>query len=437
MMPLGADAKHRAVAVLGALQEKLPTVALRNFMVLVSGGAFGYVLLLTATPIITRLVSPEDMGVFGTYSSIVSVLSVIASLGFETAIITASEEDAPLLVAAATLSSAIISIAAGTILFVLFQLHIVESLPYWLPWLIVADIMFGNALLAAQYWYVRERLFRRASLGAFWTNASRGLVAIILATMLPGSLALPLASWFGRTIGLFAMDRQQIVLRSLRNLASMPSAGRRVAVHYWKSVFFLMPSTALEAAFFWLPVVLTSSFYGIEQAGYVALAQRLLGAPLSLIGRSFADVYHVRITGHTRAISVRMMRTTLVLIAAILALGMLVCAIFLIRGGAIMSIVFGTKWAASGQIFGLIGILTSFQMCGQMVTRLLIQVGRQELKFFAFIALLASIFGSFYVGYYLSWSLLKTLGLMVITGAFIFSIWIPSSLLFCRTVADD
>jgi O-antigen/teichoic acid export membrane protein len=217
----------------------------------------------------------------------------------------------------------------------------------------------------------------------------------------------------------------------------MPAAGWGATVRYWKSVFFLMPSTALEAAFFWLPVVLTSSFYGIEQAGYVALAQRLLGAPLSLIGRSFADVYHVRITGYTRAISIRMMRTTLILIAAILSLGILVCAIFLIWGGPIMAIVFGAKWASSGQIFGLLGIMTTFEMCGQMVTRLLIQVGRQELKFVAFVTLLSLTFASFYAGYYLSWDLLKTLGLMATMNAFIFAIWIPSSLLSCRLVPDD
>ena len=53
---------------------------------LTSGTVIGQLLLLAASPVVTRLYSAEDFGVFGVFVSFVSILSVVSSLRYQIAI---------------------------------------------------------------------------------------------------------------------------------------------------------------------------------------------------------------------------------------------------------------------------------------------------------------------------------------------------------------
>ena len=194
-----------------------------------------------------------------------------------------------------------------------------------------------------------------------------------------------------------------------------------------------MPFSVLEVTLFWLPVVLSTTLYGIEFAGYVALAQRLLSAPLALVGRSLSDVYQVRITGHGEAISNRMVRMTFLLIGGTLALAAPACIILWLWGPPIFVFVFGGNWSIAGEVVAILAPLAVFQLCGGIVTRLLIEIGRQELRLVAFLALLISMLITFYLGSSLQWTAITTLSVMSVNGCTIFALWIVASLLVFRT----
>lgn len=67
----------------------------RSVAVLAGGTAAGQAIVVLASPIITRLYTPEDFGVLAVYSSLLGILSTVAALRYELAIpLSEKDEDA-------------------------------------------------------------------------------------------------------------------------------------------------------------------------------------------------------------------------------------------------------------------------------------------------------------------------------------------------------
>lgn len=412
------------------------TTVIRDFFILLTGAGFGQLILLAVMPLLTRLLTPADMGLFGTFTTFVAILSIMSSLGFETAIISAREDDELPLVGIACMFALFFTLVAAALFYAIDLSRFVAGLPQWFPWLVALDTLMANCFIAAQYWYIRQERYKRASLGAFALNSGRAAGSLGCAVTLPGPLALPVGDCIGRAIGLLVLDRLYVVPRAVRYLCSAPAATWIVVRRYWKSAIFLMPAATLEVVFFWLPVLLSTIVFGIELAGHVALVQRILSAPLALVGRSLADIYQVRITGHGAAMPDHMIRATFVVIGGVIALAAPVCLIFFLWGEPIFRIVFGPHWTIAGNIVGLLAPLATMQLCGNIITRLLIVTGRQELKLFAYLALIASTLTTFYLGSQLAWGPLRTLAIMSASNCLIMTAWILTSLLVCRSMAE-
>lgn len=71
----------------------------RNVAVLAGGTAAGQAIVVLASPVLTRLYTPEDFGVLAVYASLLCVLSTVATLRYELAIpLPKRDEDAAALV---------------------------------------------------------------------------------------------------------------------------------------------------------------------------------------------------------------------------------------------------------------------------------------------------------------------------------------------------
>lgn len=412
---------------------KLPS-AVRNFFILAGGAGAGQLVVVAVTPIVTRLVSPADMGLFGTYTTLIAVLSVVVTLGFETAIIGARDEDARALVGIASLLTGVFMLATTAIMLLLLATGFVRGLPEWMPWLIALDTLFANAFVAAQYWYVRNHRYKRASLGALSVNVGRGVTWIAGAVVMPGAVALPLGSFAGRVIGLVVIDRLRVVPGALVQVIADPAAAWATALRYWKSAIFQMPSAALEVASFWLPVLLSSALYGVELGGQVALVQRLLSAPLALLGRSLSDVYQMQITGHGTMVPERIVRATVMVIGGTLGLAVPGWLVLYAFGTPIFALVFGANWGPAGEVAVILAPLAAFQLCGNLITRLLIEIGRQEVRLIAYLILVASISINFSLAYYFQWGLFGTLTVISVASCIIIAVWIIASITICYTL---
>ena len=95
----------------------------KSLITLLTGTTLAQGITLLISPLLSRLYTPHDFGVFGTFLSIVSAIALIASLRYEIAIVLPKKEDVAInLLALAAFLTIIISILSfiGVLLFKYF-----------------------------------------------------------------------------------------------------------------------------------------------------------------------------------------------------------------------------------------------------------------------------------------------------------------------------
>lgn len=91
--------------------------AVRSVGELLLGSLIAHGISVVSMPILTRLYTPESYGIFGTYSALVSILSIITTLRYEFSILLPpNDEDAERLVAVTLFISCVMPIIIGLIL---------------------------------------------------------------------------------------------------------------------------------------------------------------------------------------------------------------------------------------------------------------------------------------------------------------------------------
>lgn len=431
------SAINRSAAMRGALSAPLtlPGSVVRNFLLLMAGSGLGHLVVFAVTPLLTRLLTPDDLGLYGAFATLVAVLTIFSALGFETAIIGARNDHALVLLGLCVVVSTLTVVIVIAAL-VLIDLEPFALFPDWLLVLVGVNCLFAAGFTAAQYWYVREARYETASLGMLAMNAGRGLASLGCAATAPGAAALPLGDAVGRLVGLVLLDRRGVLARAVMAALAAPRAALGVAREYWKSALFVMPSAVLEVVVFWLPVFLTTVYFSLADAGQVALIQRVLAAPLALIGKNLADVYQVGIIRANGAVSAGIVLITGAIVAVILAAAALATVVLFWWGPGLFAVVFGRSWEAAGVLAPWLLPLAAFQLSGAIVTRLLIEARRQELKLYAYLALLAGTVAAFHGAELWQLSLTETIAALSLIGCTIYLVWLGSSLLICRRQVD-
>jgi lipopolysaccharide exporter len=64
-----------------------------NVLKLISGTALGQMITVLVSPLLARIYAPEDFGLLAVYISIASILSVIISLRYETAVVLPEDDN--------------------------------------------------------------------------------------------------------------------------------------------------------------------------------------------------------------------------------------------------------------------------------------------------------------------------------------------------------
>lgn len=268
---------------------------LSKVLVLAGGTGFAQGLLVAASPLLTRLYGPEDFGLLAVYVSILSMLSVVASLRYDAAIPLPREpEQGGHLLALALALAAAASLLVGAALWafgrpLLAVLQAESLLPY--AWLLPLSVLGVGSYRALSGWTLRSRAY--GALARTKVTQSVGQLAIQLAAGLLGfgKVGLLLGDAFGRVGGsgrlialIWRHDASLLRSLSLRGL-------RKAAYAYRHFPLISCGSTLINNAGLQLIPLLMAMHYGPQAAGWLMLSQRVLGAPLELLGQSVGQVY--------------------------------------------------------------------------------------------------------------------------------------------------
>jgi O-antigen/teichoic acid export membrane protein len=253
------------------------------------------------SPILTRIYTPEDFGMFALYMSIASILSVIATGRYELAImLPRKDEDAINLLALSVAISFFVSLMSLLIVFI-YNSQITKLLgnpeiSLWLYFIPITVLLTG-IYQSFNYWSNRKKQYKRlaasriihsgatatTNLGiVFFSFSSYGLIiGGVLGQLIATSVLARMAVW----------DKDKILLQKVKRLKMVALSKK-----YHKFPKFDMPSSIMYSVYSNMAIIFFSKFFEALVSGLYFFANRIIRTPFSFFISSFSDVFYQKIS---------------------------------------------------------------------------------------------------------------------------------------------
>lgn len=333
----------------------------RNVAAVAGGAALGQMILVLASPLITRLYGPESFGTWGVFNSVAMVIIPVSSLAYSTAIVLPrTDDEAQALVRVSVLCITVVSLLT-TIVFLVFQQPLASllGLPKGSSSLmgLVGVYVFVNAVgIVGQQWIMRKRAFGSLAVTNGGYSVFTAGAQIAAGVLFPSGLALVVANISGRTLhtlllSLIALNRNLVgrspsaEVRETRE--GTAATARSVASSYRQFPLYRAPQVLLDGASQALPIAILSASFGPGVAGFYALCRTVLALPGQIIGNAVGDVLYPRIAEAFRngqPLSSLLFRASAMLALATAAPFLVVVAF----GPMLFGFVFGDEWRDAG-----------------------------------------------------------------------------------------
>ena len=323
----------------------------RNVLTLMTGTTIAQAIPIAISPILTRIYTPEDFGMFALYMGIVSFVAIIVTARYELAIVLPKTDENAINILALSLliMLAIVSITFLSIL--LFKDNILELLNaksignfiYLIPF----SILLSGLYQSFNYWANRKEYFRTMSSSQVLQSVSIGVSQPSLGYLnIFGGLIL--GNFIGRVVSVFVLinkflkhDKSQIIninkivmVEQMKKYKDFPFIN---SFHAFSDVIRVSGS-----------VMLISSFWGTTILGFYALSLRALQVPVGIIGSALGQVLYQKFSliynnGENLLPYVKS------IIFKLLAIALPLFLVLFFIAPSLFSFVFGEEWRVAGE----------------------------------------------------------------------------------------
>jgi len=385
-----------------AIKARRENAFFRHVVVLMSGSAIAQILPILISPLLSRIFSPEDIGVWGIYSAVVSIGALFVTLRYDSAILLPDEDsDAANIALFGLAISFIFSViffallALGNHSLLLDFMGIPAVIPVWQY--IPIGIFLAAAISIFSNWFIRTIRFSSLAFSRIVQSASTAIIQIGASVLKADAMALVAGQVMGLVLGIasFAVniwrkDRHNKIDISLSRMKS-------AIIRYYRFPLFSLPAGLLNSFGAYLPLFMLGSVFSPVIAGYFALTQKVLAAPVALIGNNILDVFRERATtdyrdtGNCRAIFVKTL-IALILLATPPSL------ILFFFAPSLFDFVFGNDWRESGEYARILAPMLLTRFVATPLGFVLTIAHKQNIDLFWQIGFFIVTFSTIYIG---------------------------------------
>ena len=323
----------------------------RSVNLLISSAGISQVITFATTVLIARLYTPEQ---FATYSLVIACATVLTQfliLSMDTFIVPASSEE----IAVGLIQKSLIYLRRHTITCLVIILmysvqsfiitpHALGNAKYGMAILILANIA-GIYSLLSQY-LLRFEQFKTLAFRGPIQNSSIGISQVFFKTIGLGSSGLIIGEMLGRIIGVAYLVRKfnsKHLFTKQRNFHYTTEHSKRVF-----TVNFLTIMLELLAVSFLLFFIVGS--FGHEAGGQVAMAQRVIGLPVVLVGAAISQYILAKSANSSRRGDILTRSEMSKILINLFALGVSISVIIYALGPLTLKGILGLQWDTAGYL---------------------------------------------------------------------------------------
>ena len=323
-----------------------------NTLTLTIGSSIAQAIPILVSPILTRLYSPNEYGLFTLFISIASIIAVISTGRYEAAVVLPAKDGEAIDLVILTI---IIVVTVSSFLFLsiillkepLMALIKNVSFSSWI-YFIPLFLLLSGMYQPLNYWLIRKK--------SYAVMSSRSIIQTICTSIVQLSFGFSGLTKLGLFVGTFTGQGVSLGLVGWQIWRGERNKIRQIkyeklkerAREYRDFPLYDTPASLLDTAALLSPILFISYYYGPVEAGFFGLTMRVLAMPSTLIGNAISQVYYNRIAEirHDRPeelprFVLRLAKhLTLVIVIPVLVLGLL--------GSHLFSFVFGDIWRDAG-----------------------------------------------------------------------------------------
>lgn len=320
---------------------------LQNVTILASGTSVAQLIVIVSSPILSRIYSPSDFGVYAVFSSIMALSIIFSTLRYELAIpLPKKEEDSLnvvflsiILLMGSAFLAAILIYYFGSNIFTPLGVSSLHAIYFLLP----VGIFGGGLFAILNYFAIRSKKFSSISIAKVY-QATSG-VAFQL---------------FGFKLGYYGLMGGPVIGQAVSSLSIMKSLFNRdnfklISWHGVKLVFnryrrfpiYSMPDALANTASVQIPAVMFAYFFSSAAAGFYLLADRVLQLPASIIGSAVGQVFY----GEASAIRAKedLFATVAKLFTQLANIGVVPMFLLVFLAPELFVYIFGDEWLLAGE----------------------------------------------------------------------------------------
>ncbi|WP_321351620.1 lipopolysaccharide biosynthesis protein [Halopseudomonas oceani] len=324
----------------------------RNVILVAGGTAFAQFVSLLFIPLLTRLYTPSDFAVLALVGAIVAITSSVACLRFEVAIPIPAEDKAGFeLLCLALFSCVILSLFFSAIFFIFIQFYddVIDARQFWAIWsLLSVGMIFIGGYRSLQFWSTRKKNFGDISRTRVTQSLSGVTAQVVSGFAGLGGVGLVLGLVLTQAGGVFYLvKRCYLDIKTHAPLISYVGL-RDAAAEYsnfpkYSALEALFSATSLQ-----LPILIIAVYADSAELGCLALALKIMAAPVLLVGNAVAQVFLAEASkadarGELEGFTTKLIGKLLLIGGPLLVTGGVVAKL-------ILPVVLGSEWGRVGEL---------------------------------------------------------------------------------------
>ncbi|WP_141354684.1 lipopolysaccharide biosynthesis protein [Zoogloea ramigera] len=348
------------------------------------GAALGQLLIIAASPVLTRIYTPADFGFLGVYVSVVSVIGAVAAFRYDVASsVVKSERSSNLLFRLALVLVGFVSLVSFPLL-VGWQVSdfSVSGDLVGFPLLCALSVFFFGLFQAASYVTVRRKKFRDVGYARALQNGGGVLAQLTLGFVGIGWYGLALGYLSGLVLSFFFLWSRLGWFLKKDDFIKYKRRIRCVAFRHSDYAVKSAPAALIGTAGLFAPNILFSVFYGAAVAGAYVLAQRVVVLPMHFVGMAVAQVYLSKLAGAYNEKDPRFYDYVKSASVRLFAVGLIPASLLSFFGSQLFGFIFGSQWATSGVYSSFLVWAFLLQLVSSPLSTVFVIVGRQTTQFF-------------------------------------------------------
>lgn len=389
----------------------------KPFVTLMGAGAVSQLILLLISPLLTRLYTPQDFGVYGVFVAVCATMAGVSGGRLELAIPVAKKADTATTLLLLTCLIAIpVSLLLSAMVAWLGPRYGLEAafsgrLALWLPVAAFSIVVFQ----AVNYWLLWNKDYSGAARARWVQGGTLATVQLVAGYLSMGSWGLLVghaaAQFLGGLFGGGVAAARRVVRAG--SALSFSKCLYILSVHR-NYPFVMAPAALLNMLGQHLPILLIGGVYGVQAAGFYAIAQRVCGAPLALVGQAIGQIFAAEAPQLMQQSPNNMLLTFSKLIKYMFLGGGFFILLLVTAAPTLVSFVFGEEWVDAGVLMQILSVVFVLEFVVTPVSLTLSFMGQHGRQLWWDVVRLFSILATFTLATGLKLSFYEAMALLAV-----------------------